>query len=80
VEMADLGKDLRVTVAYKGKPIQLTARTGSTLGQLGQQIVDLTGVAPHTLRLIIPKRPPVQPLLEQHSAKLLSEAGITEVC
>ncbi|CAM6087975.1 unnamed protein product [Calypogeia fissa] len=76
--MAEHEKELHFTVVYRGKPLQLKALTGSTLGELGNEIVDLTGVAPHTLRLILPKRPPLQPMSEKHSAKLLYQSGITE--
>lgn len=77
--MAELEKELHFTVVYRGKKLQLQALAGSTLGDLGKEIVKLTGVAPHTLRLILPKRPPLQPMSEQHSTKLLYESGIAEV-
>lgn len=78
-KMAEDEKELQFTVVFRGKPLQLKALGGSSLGDLGKEIVELTGVAPRTLRLILPKRPPIQPMSEKDGAKLLYQSGITEV-
>jgi hypothetical protein len=77
--MAEHEKELHFTVMYRGKTLELRTPSGSSLGDLGKEIVQLTGVAPHTLRLILPKRPPLQPMAEQQSTMLLYQSGITEV-
>ncbi|KAL3679840.1 hypothetical protein R1sor_022796 [Riccia sorocarpa] len=70
--------DLHFTVSYRGKNLQLTLPAGSTLRELGERLVELTGVAPHTIKLMLPKRLPLQPMSPQQSSTLLRQSGITE--
>ncbi|KAL2631663.1 hypothetical protein R1flu_016349 [Riccia fluitans] len=70
--------DLHFTVSYRGKNLQLTFPAGCTLGELGEKLVELTGVAPHTIKLMLPKRPPLQPMSASQSSTLLRHSGITE--
>lgn len=77
VTMEDI--DLHFTVSYRGRNLQLTFPAGSTVGELGEKLVELTGVAPHTIKLMVPKRPPLQPTSAQHSSAKLHQSGISEV-
>ncbi|BBN11846.1 DNA-dependent metalloprotease WSS1 [Marchantia polymorpha subsp. ruderalis] len=76
--MADPKDDFHFTVSYRSKSFQLTFPAGSTVQQLGMKLVELTGVAPHTLKLMLPKRPVLQPMSAQHKSILLHQSGITE--
>ncbi|KAJ7524815.1 hypothetical protein O6H91_17G023300 [Diphasiastrum complanatum] len=72
-----------LSVLYRGKSIEVSAAPSSRLGDVGNQLLAITGVAPNTLRLLIPqgRHLParlIQPLSQEFSNLPLRQIGISE--
>lgn len=75
---------MHVTVAYRGKQYTAEVPVDATVGLLGKQLSQLTGVALETMRLLVPKgrrmaASALHPASEPHSSSTLERAGITPV-
>ncbi|XP_024357843.1 uncharacterized protein [Physcomitrium patens] len=73
---------MTVSVVYRGKPYTAEVSHDATVGELGKQLSHLTGVALHTMRLLLPRGrqsrfPALLPASEQHSFMTLKSAGIS---
>ncbi|KAG0555120.1 hypothetical protein KC19_12G146000 [Ceratodon purpureus] len=68
-------------VSYRGKTYAAEVSVDATVGELGKQLSQLTGVALHTMRLLVPQGRRVAaaallPASEEHSSKTLQNSGI----
>jgi len=74
-----------VTVKYKLKNYTAGVPVDATVGFLGKQLSQLTGVVLSTMRLFVPKgkrfggSTVLEPASELHSSSTLDESGITSV-
>jgi hypothetical protein len=71
-----------ITVSYKRKNFTVEVPSDATVGVLGKQLSQATGVAISTMRLIVPKgkrvsAAAVDPAKEPHSSSTLEASGIT---
>lgn len=69
---------LDLSFVYRGKVFPLSMPAGSTLRELGQQLESATAVAPHTLRLLLPRSPALLPFSDQHGSLPIAQSGIFE--
>lgn len=75
---------MRLNVTYRGKTFALDVFPECTVGELGKQLNCLTGVALHTMRLLVPQgrrlaAAALLPESDQHSMLTLKNSGISQV-
>lgn len=75
---------MAVSVSYRGKTYTAEVPADATVGELGKQLSQLTGVALHTMRLLVPQGRRVAaaallPASEEHSSTTLKSFGIFTV-
>ena len=73
-------KVMDLSFLYRNKSFKICMPIDSTLLELGQKLQVLTGVVPHTLRLLLPRGRALLPFSDQDKSVLLGHSGISEVC
>lgn len=68
-----------IIVTYRRKNFTVEVPSDATVGVLGKQLSQATGVAISTMRLLLPKGKRVDPAKEPHSSSTLEASGITPV-
>lgn len=76
--MAEDGELLNLRFSHRSKMLQVRVPAKATLMEVGHQLVSASGVAPHTLRLLLPRAPALLPFSAPHSSLLVSQSGISE--
>lgn len=76
-------REIKISIIWRGKTLELVEKAGSTIGELGIKLKELTDVAPDTMRLLLPRSrrsAPVSllPFSDAHSKLSLAETGIAE--
>lgn len=66
-----------IAVTYKRKNFTVEVPSDATVGVLGKQLSQATGVAISTMRLLLPKGKRVDPAKDPHSSSTLEASGIT---
>eukprot|EP01018_Ginkgo_biloba_P012115 Gb_25986 [translate_table: standard] len=76
-------REIKISVTWRGKTLELMEKSGSTVGELGNKLLELTNILPDTMRLLVPHSrhsAPVSlvPFSDQHCKLSLDETGISE--
>lgn len=76
-------REIKFHVVWRDKTLKLTVKAGSTVGELGLKLKELTNVAPDTMRLLVPQSKhsgavSLVPFSDNHGNVRLAETGITE--
>ncbi|KAH7279838.1 hypothetical protein KP509_37G039500 [Ceratopteris richardii] len=69
---------LDLSFMYGRNLLRIRMNRNDTLAQLGYRLVSASGVAPHTLRLLLPRVPALLPFSTEHSTLSIIQAGISE--
>eukprot|EP00249_Psilotum_nudum_P015587 c25413_g1_i1 orf=416-2413(-) len=77
-------QQMPLTILYRTSTFHLSATSDSSIRQLGEQLQALTGVAPQTMRLLVPQShrsapSALLPFSDAHASILLGQSGIQDV-
>eukprot|EP00250_Pteridium_aquilinum_P011609 c20191_g1_i2 orf=199-2073(+) len=67
-----------LSFVHRSKVLEVRVPTQATLVELGQKLVSMSGIAPHTLRLLLPRTPALLPFSPQHSSLSILQSGICQ--
>lgn len=76
-------REIKISIIWRGKTLELVEKAGSTIGELGIKLKELTNVVPDTMRLLLPRSrrsapASLLPFSDTHSKMSLAETGIAE--